>query len=347
MKIMRKGTNKLKQIRGNSKEKSKKIKERGITLIALIVTIIVLLILAGITIATLTGKNGILTKATEAKEKTSYEGAKEKLSLILIELQTEKMPKGESLILGETLAEEIATYDEVTSASFTDNIIEVVIDGYTFEVNDDFGIEEQIEKVEPENLSDWEYTIEEDGTATLTCYKGTDTTVVIPNYINGYWVKKIGTNEKEHIDENDAHVTGNYTSLWGENIGEFIDGYDSWTCFVQNTIKEIIISEGIETIDNYAFRYSLQLENVVIPRSVTSIGIDAFALGRSEQNNNLREVNIYNNVQEMREWVFGNRVGLVINLEYKQDEIPDTWSVVALSGDYKENPVVNYGVTMN
>ena len=40
MKIMRKGTNKLKQIRGNSKEKIKKIKERGITLIALIVTIV-------------------------------------------------------------------------------------------------------------------------------------------------------------------------------------------------------------------------------------------------------------------------------------------------------------------
>ena len=44
--------------------------KRGITLIALVVTIIVLLILAGVTIATLTGENGILTKAQEAKEKT-------------------------------------------------------------------------------------------------------------------------------------------------------------------------------------------------------------------------------------------------------------------------------------
>ena len=38
----------------------------GITLIALVITIIVLLILAGITIATLTGDNGILTKTNEA-----------------------------------------------------------------------------------------------------------------------------------------------------------------------------------------------------------------------------------------------------------------------------------------
>ena len=44
--------------------------KRGITLIALVVTIIVLLILAGVTIATLTGDNGILTKAQEAKNKT-------------------------------------------------------------------------------------------------------------------------------------------------------------------------------------------------------------------------------------------------------------------------------------
>ena len=43
---------------------------RGITLIALVVSIIVLLILAGITIAALSGDNGILTKAKEAKEKT-------------------------------------------------------------------------------------------------------------------------------------------------------------------------------------------------------------------------------------------------------------------------------------
>ena len=45
-------------------------KERGITLIALVITIIVLLILAGVTIAALSGDNGILQRAAEAKEKT-------------------------------------------------------------------------------------------------------------------------------------------------------------------------------------------------------------------------------------------------------------------------------------
>ena len=44
---------------------------KGITLIALVVTIIVLLILAGISISMLTGQNGILNRASEAKEKTA------------------------------------------------------------------------------------------------------------------------------------------------------------------------------------------------------------------------------------------------------------------------------------
>lgn len=53
------------------KERKKlKLREKGITLIALVITVIVLLILAGVTIATLTGDNGILRQANNAKEKT-------------------------------------------------------------------------------------------------------------------------------------------------------------------------------------------------------------------------------------------------------------------------------------
>lgn len=42
--------------------------KRGITLIALVITIIVLLILAGVTIATLTGDNRIINKIRKCKE---------------------------------------------------------------------------------------------------------------------------------------------------------------------------------------------------------------------------------------------------------------------------------------
>ena len=53
------------------------MKEKGITLIALIVTIIVLIILAGITIATLTREDGIINNAKNAKEETEIANEKE------------------------------------------------------------------------------------------------------------------------------------------------------------------------------------------------------------------------------------------------------------------------------
>ena len=56
-------------------------KNKGITLIALVVTIIVLLILAGISISMLTGQNGILNRATEAKESTLQSEREEKNQL--------------------------------------------------------------------------------------------------------------------------------------------------------------------------------------------------------------------------------------------------------------------------
>ena len=59
-----------------------KRKERGITLIALIVTIIVLLILAGVSIAMLTGDNGILSQTQNAKNKTEEAERNEKLDLL-------------------------------------------------------------------------------------------------------------------------------------------------------------------------------------------------------------------------------------------------------------------------
>lgn len=61
----------------------------GITLIALIITIIILLILAGVTIATLTGENGILTQARNAREKTEIAEIIEKAKLDILAVQTE------------------------------------------------------------------------------------------------------------------------------------------------------------------------------------------------------------------------------------------------------------------
>ena len=63
---------------------------RAITLISLVITIIVLLILAGVTIATLTGDNGLLTKAGEAKNATELANLEGEVQLALVESQADK-----------------------------------------------------------------------------------------------------------------------------------------------------------------------------------------------------------------------------------------------------------------
>ena len=65
------------------KEKNKNSfkSKKGITLIALVVTIVVLLILAAISISMLGGENGIITQAIEAKEETDIAEEKEKVQL--------------------------------------------------------------------------------------------------------------------------------------------------------------------------------------------------------------------------------------------------------------------------
>ena len=68
-------------------------KNQGITLIALVITVIVLLILAGVTIATLTGDNGILTRAEQAKEKTEEAQEKESLELAVTSSKMEDVNK--------------------------------------------------------------------------------------------------------------------------------------------------------------------------------------------------------------------------------------------------------------
>ena len=71
-----------------------KLKERkGITLIALVVTIVVLLILAGVTISTLTGDNGIITRANRASV-AQIEGQVDeevKLAVLSAKMYSEKM----------------------------------------------------------------------------------------------------------------------------------------------------------------------------------------------------------------------------------------------------------------
>ena len=81
---------------------------KGITLIALVITIIILLILAGITIGLVTGDNGILAQATRAKEETEIAQEKEE---IVLAYNTAVAKKQSADITAEELDEELKAND--------------------------------------------------------------------------------------------------------------------------------------------------------------------------------------------------------------------------------------------
>lgn len=60
-------------------EMRKKEKQKGITLIALVITIVVLLILAGVSISMITGDNGVITNAQKSKLSTTFSAYKEEV----------------------------------------------------------------------------------------------------------------------------------------------------------------------------------------------------------------------------------------------------------------------------
>ena len=72
-------------------------KQRGITLISLVVTIIVLIILSGIAISMTVGDNGIFTKAKEAKRLQITSEAKEKIGAEILAAQVESIERNEEL----------------------------------------------------------------------------------------------------------------------------------------------------------------------------------------------------------------------------------------------------------
>lgn len=73
----------------NSKEKDVVRNQNGITLLALSITIVILLILAGITVSVLIGENGIISNSKEAKEETEISNEKEIIERATVQAMAE------------------------------------------------------------------------------------------------------------------------------------------------------------------------------------------------------------------------------------------------------------------
>ena len=149
--------------------------QKGITLIALVITIIVLLILAGVTIAMLTGQNGILTNSNKANCENAYYQAKEQIGLAYMAVRTQ--------IMSETVKS--STYDATEVKSATDT---------TPAVNNP----ETLRKIVDDDL----------GTEFSVVLKNGDNTHIYIRYTNNAIDQGLisGTSASDYVPKNDTYV---------------------------------------------------------------------------------------------------------------------------------------------
>ena len=116
----------------------------AITLIALIITIIVLLILAGVTLNMVMGENGLFGKANNAKNKTEVAQYEEELRMCVLELQTEEASNGRTFNM-DTIRDNLDTYTqklEDETIEWKEKDIEEptgIYKGYNFYIDKNYG----------------------------------------------------------------------------------------------------------------------------------------------------------------------------------------------------------------
>ena len=110
--------------------------EKAITLIALVVTIVILLILAGVTITMTLGQNGLFTRAREGAAAYNESEVRDDLSMLITQYTWDKASEKTDKSLGDYLKDNGATS---VKANADETTLEVEYKGYVFTVNKDSG----------------------------------------------------------------------------------------------------------------------------------------------------------------------------------------------------------------
>ena len=119
--------------------------EKAITLIALVVTIVILLILAGVTITMTLGQNGLFTRAREGRAAYEESEVRDDLSMLITQYTWDKASEKTDKSLGDYLKDNGATSVKANADGTT---LEVTYKGYTFKVNKDSGEITEVSKGE-------------------------------------------------------------------------------------------------------------------------------------------------------------------------------------------------------
>ena len=257
------------------------MKNKGITLIALVITIVVLIILAGVAISLTLGDNGIFNKAITAKEDYGIAAAKEQIELKVAEIQAEKEGKATLEELVEYLKDDpnidyTVALNEITASLTSDitvgdaNEIYVVYNSYQFKVKKNMKVE-YISKVTVSIEDDYEvpytgvgYEFIYDGTQNSSGNKGNN----MCNAITDGWTEARTTYSCDNgacylwyhgclYTNNKINLTG-YSKLY---VSSNIIGNESQNCSfvyggqVQKLNNNIIHTTGTKTENSFDFYY--------------------------------------------------------------------------------------------
>ena len=225
----------------------------GVTLIALAVTIIVMLILAGVTISTLTGNSGITTKASKAKTKSYLANIKEEYELYLSEKRmddeydldtlyaNDKTIRYEGNEVGTGIAEICSSIKKGDEKKFE------IIKGKIYYVSQDKNV----------------IPIAVELGFSINPYEITDSGVLKSSSMNLYLVDNDG-----HLDLSEYEGKIKTIEAGAFSKVEIESGI--------NPLQSIVLPKGITTIGDDAFSYNTSLTSIKIPNTVTTIGKRAF-----------------------------------------------------------------------
>ena len=249
--------------------KTKENNFKGITLIALIITIIALLILAGVSIGMLTGTNGILTQAQKAKLSTELSSYKEQLELYKTEKLSENREFLESTL---TVGKESLKYNTQPEGE-TGNIKTVIPS-----IKDEY-----IDKVE---IIKGSLLINTQDKNEIEIAKSLGIAANPYDIVNGELLSSNGN--LLLMDETGTLTIPDSVTKIGEGAFANLSGLK--TIIIPGTVKEIganafaynstlekvMMQEGVEKIGNSSFRNCDRLKEISLPESLKQIDSVAF-----------------------------------------------------------------------
>lgn len=338
----------METLRKNKKVSMKKMKRRmtatrGITLIALVITIIVLLILAGVMIATLTGENGILNQAGNAKTSNAEGEAREEFALIANEWAIEKNTSNKTL--GDFLNEKL-TEGKLTSVKDNENgTYTIKQNGYQTiinqngEISDLFNPEEWDKTACKESSFLWESDDPNSGEAYYTIVGYADsitneTKLKIPSRCHEIRCDAVNYNNQGRTFAQTFNTVelpdtmtkiGNYafshSNLTGIMIPNNVTSIGDCAFSGCSSLTSVEIPNGVISIGVQALSYCESLTSVTIPNSVISIGAAAFCHSSS-----LTSITIPNSVRDMGQLAFtGWSTSQTINIQ-GYSSAPSGWN---------------------